>query len=257
MPASTSSGCPGGEQKTQQISRQIQEALGRRGGRSGRGPAGGVRRPPGRARPADPGALRRARGHGGHPDLHRHALRLQGRRDLHRGPGPRRHRCLGALSITNREMSLPVLAALLTIIGYSVNDTIVVYDRMRENRGRGPRRGPELRRPQMNGAINQTLSRTILTAFTVFFSAVILFLFGGKVLHDFAFALVVGVVTGTYSLGRGRDAGHGLGALATGNAASAEARARREGRGGGGKKVVARPRFQWQNEWSTRRRACG
>jgi preprotein translocase subunit SecF len=105
---------------------------------------------------------------------------------------------LGALSITNREMSLPVLAALLTIVGYSINDTIVVFDRIRENRGRGLRKGQTL--PDLvNGAINQTLSRTILTSFTVFLSAFVLYLFGGEVLHDFAFALLVGVITGTYS----------------------------------------------------------
>jgi len=105
---------------------------------------------------------------------------------------------LGALSITNREMSLPVLAALLTIVGYSINDTIVVFDRIRENRGRGLRKGQSLA-ALVNGAINQTLSRTVLTSFTVFISALILYLFGGEVLHDFAFALVVGVITGTYS----------------------------------------------------------
>jgi preprotein translocase subunit SecF len=106
--------------------------------------------------------------------------------------------CLGALSLTHREFSLPVLAALLTIIGYSVNDTIVAYDRLRENRGKGAARGTSFA-AQMNQAVNQTLSRTILTALTVFFSTVILLLFGGKVLEDFAFVLVVGVITGTYS----------------------------------------------------------
>jgi len=105
---------------------------------------------------------------------------------------------LGAISLTNREMSLPVLAALLTIVGYSINDTIVVFDRIRENRGRGLRRGQSVA-DLVNNAINQTLSRTILTSFTTFVSAVVLLLFGGEVLHDFAFALVVGVVTGTYS----------------------------------------------------------
>lgn len=105
---------------------------------------------------------------------------------------------VGALSVTNREMSLPVLAALLTVVGYSINDTIVVFDRIRESRGRGPRKGQgpaEL----VNGAINQTLSRTALTSFTTFLAATVLFLFGGEVLRDFAFALVIGVVTGTYS----------------------------------------------------------
>jgi preprotein translocase subunit SecF len=105
---------------------------------------------------------------------------------------------LGALSITGREMSLPVLASLLTIVGYSINDTIVVFDRIRESRGRGLRKGQTLA-DLVNGAINQTLSRTILTSFTVFLSASVLYLFGGEVLHDFAFALVIGVVSGTYS----------------------------------------------------------
>jgi preprotein translocase subunit SecF len=105
---------------------------------------------------------------------------------------------LGMLSITNREMSLPVLAALLTIVGYSINDTIVVFDRIRESRGRGLRKGQNLAN-LVNGAINQTLSRTVLTSFTVFITASVLLLFGGEVLHDFAFALVIGVVTGTYS----------------------------------------------------------
>jgi preprotein translocase subunit SecF len=105
---------------------------------------------------------------------------------------------LGALSVTNREMSLPVLAALLTIVGYSINDTIVVFDRIREHRGRGVRRGQDLA-ALINGAINQTLSRTALTSFTTFLAAFVLFLFGGEVLNDFAFALVVGVLTGTYS----------------------------------------------------------
>src|SRR5215831_903602 len=105
---------------------------------------------------------------------------------------------LGALSITGREMSLPVLAALLTIVGYSINDTIVVFDRVREARGRGLRKGQSFA-DLVNLAMNQTLSRTILTAFTTFLSALVLFLFGGEVLRDFAFALVIGVVTGTYS----------------------------------------------------------
>ncbi len=105
--------------------------------------------------------------------------------------------CLGALSIANREFSLPVLAALLTIIGYSVNDTIVAYDRLRENRGKS-QRGLTFAQ-QMNLAVNQTLSRTVLTSLTTFFSAAILLFFGGKTLEDFAFVLFVGVITGTYS----------------------------------------------------------
>ena len=107
--------------------------------------------------------------------------------------------CLGALSLTNREFSLPVLAALLTIIGYSVNDTIVAYDRLRENRGKLAHQKGTTFAQQMNIAVNQTLSRTILTALTVFFSTAILLFFGGKTLEDFAFVLCVGTVTGTYS----------------------------------------------------------
>jgi len=106
--------------------------------------------------------------------------------------------CLGALCLTNREFSLPVLAALLTIIGYSVNDTIVAYDRLRENRGRSAPKGRTFAQ-QMNDAVNQTLSRTILTSLTTFFSAAVLLFFGGKTLEDFAFVLFVGVITGTYS----------------------------------------------------------
>jgi preprotein translocase SecF subunit len=106
--------------------------------------------------------------------------------------------CLGALSLFGREFSLPVLAALLTIIGFSVNDTIVAYDRLRENRGRGSQRGKSFAE-QMNDAVNQTLSRTVLTSLTVFFSTAILLFLGGKVLEDFAFVLFIGVITGTYS----------------------------------------------------------
>jgi preprotein translocase subunit SecF len=105
---------------------------------------------------------------------------------------------VGAISLTNREFSLPVLAALLTIIGFSVNDTIVAYDRLRENRGKGAPRGLPFA-DQMNIAINQTLSRTVLTSLTVFFSTAILLFFGGKTLEDFAFVLFIGVITGTYS----------------------------------------------------------
>src|SRR6266436_2279138 len=105
---------------------------------------------------------------------------------------------LGALSVTHREISLPVLAALLTIVGYSSNDTIVVFDRIRETRAKGLRKGQTIA-DLVNSAMNQTLSRTLLTSFTTFVSAVVLLIFGGEVLRDFAFALVVGVVTGTYS----------------------------------------------------------
>ncbi|MBM3218077.1 MAG: protein translocase subunit SecF [Candidatus Rokubacteria bacterium] len=106
--------------------------------------------------------------------------------------------CLGTMSLFGKEFSLPVLAALLTIIGFSVNDTIVAYDRLRENRGRGSQRGKTFA-DQMNDAVNQTLSRTVLTSLTVFFSTAILLFLGGKTLEDFAFVLFVGVITGTYS----------------------------------------------------------
>jgi preprotein translocase SecF subunit len=105
---------------------------------------------------------------------------------------------MGAMSLTDREISLPVLAAFLTIIGYSVNDTIVAYDRIRENRGKGVKKGQSFAE-QINIAINQTLSRTVLTALTTFMATGVLLFFGGKVLEDFAFALTVGVITGTYS----------------------------------------------------------
>jgi preprotein translocase subunit SecF len=106
--------------------------------------------------------------------------------------------CLGALSLTHREFSLPVLAGLLTIIGYQVNDTIVAYDRLRENRAKGaPRDKPFAE--QMNDAVNQTLSRTVLTATTVVLSAAVLLFLGGKTLEDFAFVILLGSLTGTYS----------------------------------------------------------
>jgi preprotein translocase subunit SecF len=106
--------------------------------------------------------------------------------------------CLGALALTQREFSLPVLAALLTIVGYSVNDTIVAYDRVRENRNRRTATAKPFA-VQINEAINQTLSRTVLTALTTFFASVVLFLFGGATLEGFAFVLTVGIVSGTYS----------------------------------------------------------
>jgi preprotein translocase subunit SecF len=91
-----------------------------------------------------------------------------------------------------------VLAGLLTIIGYQVNDTIVAYDRLRENRTRSAPRGKTFA-AQMNDAVNQTLSRTVLTALTVVISAAVLFVFGGTTLEDFAFVVLIGSVTGTYS----------------------------------------------------------
>jgi preprotein translocase subunit SecF len=103
---------------------------------------------------------------------------------------------LGAVSITNREVTLTVVAAFLTIAGFSINDTIVVFDRIRERR-QTMRRDPAEK--VMNVAINETLSRTIITSLTVALTVVALFFFGGEVIHDFSFALLVGVVFGTYS----------------------------------------------------------
>jgi preprotein translocase SecF subunit len=105
---------------------------------------------------------------------------------------------LAGLSLTGREMSLPVLAALLSIVGYSINDTIVAFDRIRERRLQRTRPDGAFG-DLVNAAINQTLSRTILTSLTVFLVVVVLYVFGGEVLRDFAFTLLVGVVTGTYS----------------------------------------------------------
>lgn len=103
---------------------------------------------------------------------------------------------LGAVSITNREVTLTVVAALLTIAGFSINDTIVVFDRIRERKEKMRREPPE---KVMNLAINETLSRTIITSFTVFLTVAALFFLGGEVIHDFSFAMMVGVVFGTYS----------------------------------------------------------
>jgi preprotein translocase subunit SecF len=103
---------------------------------------------------------------------------------------------VGAFSLTNKEMSLTVIAAILTLIGYSNNDTIVVFDRIRENL-------KLMRREKLsdivNRSINQTLSRTILTAGLTFLTVLALYLFGGEVLHGFSFALVIGILIGTYS----------------------------------------------------------
>lgn len=103
---------------------------------------------------------------------------------------------VGVFSLLNKEFTLTIVAALLTIVGYSINDTIVVFDRIRENARKHLKQ--ELR-DTINASINQTLSRTILTSLTVFIVVAILFIFGGEVIHDFAFALLVGVVVGTYS----------------------------------------------------------
>lgn len=103
---------------------------------------------------------------------------------------------IGAFSLTGREFSLPFIAALLTIIGYSINDTIVVFDRIRGNR-KILRKEPF---PVMvNISINETLSRTLLTSLTTLVVVISLFFLGGEVIHDFAFALLVGITVGTYS----------------------------------------------------------
>jgi preprotein translocase subunit SecF len=102
----------------------------------------------------------------------------------------------GAISIAGIEYSLNVMAVILTIIGFSINDTIVIFDRVRED-------VKKLRKEDLetifNTAINETLGRTILTSGTVMMVVLILFFFGGPVIHDFAFALIVGLITGTYS----------------------------------------------------------
>ncbi len=103
---------------------------------------------------------------------------------------------LGVFSVLNLEITLATIAAFLTIVGYSLNDTIVVFDRIREN-------VKVLRRDSyeiiVNTSINQSLSRTIVTSLTTMMVVSILYFFGGAVIHDFAFALIVGVLIGTYS----------------------------------------------------------
>ena len=103
---------------------------------------------------------------------------------------------LGFFSLFNREINLTVIAALLTLVGYSVNDTIVVFDRVRENLK--TRRRDDLE-TVLNDSINQTLSRTILTSGLTFLTVLALFLFGGEIINHFAFAMVIGIIVGTYS----------------------------------------------------------
>ena len=103
---------------------------------------------------------------------------------------------IGAFALTEREISLAIIAAFLTIVGYSLNDTIIVFDRIRENLRRFRRRPFE---EIMNKSINETLSRTILTSTTTLVVVLALFILGGGVIHDFAFAMLVGVIVGTYS----------------------------------------------------------
>lgn len=103
---------------------------------------------------------------------------------------------IGVISLLNMEFSISILAAIFFIIGYSINDTIVVLDRIRENVKLNPRNKLA---DIINLSVNQTLSRTILTSFTVFLTVIALYIWGGPVLHDLAFSLLVGVVFGTYS----------------------------------------------------------
>ena len=103
---------------------------------------------------------------------------------------------LAIFSLTNREINLPVIAAILTIVGYSLNDTIVIFDRVRDNL-------KSLRKHTfqdiLDTSINQTLSRTVVTSGTTLLTVLALFLFGGEVINDFAFTMILGVIIGTYS----------------------------------------------------------
>jgi len=103
---------------------------------------------------------------------------------------------IGIFSIMDKEFNLPIIAAILTIIGYSLNDTIVVFDRIRENIKKYTK---TTFIDIINRSVNETLSRTILTSGTVFIVVLTLFILGGEIIHDFAFAMLVGVISGTYS----------------------------------------------------------
>jgi len=106
---------------------------------------------------------------------------------------------IGALSLGNFEFNLPVIAALLTIIGYSLNDTIVIYARAKENL-KTYRKGKRISLKRiLNLSINQSLPRTIITSLTTFIVVLVLFLWGGAAIHGFTFALLVGIIVGTYS----------------------------------------------------------
>ena len=102
---------------------------------------------------------------------------------------------LGFMMVEDFKIDLIMVAAFLTIIGYSLNDTIVVFDRIREVRGKSPR----LTSAMVNASVNQTLSRTLLTSSTTLVTIALLYFFGGEGIHGFAFALFVGIVVGTYS----------------------------------------------------------
>lgn len=103
---------------------------------------------------------------------------------------------IGIFSLLGLEISLSIVAALLTIVGYSLNDTIVVFDRIREDKKLYRRESLEF---IVNKSINQTLSRTVITSLTTFIVVLFLYLFGGSIIHNFAFALMIGIIVGTYS----------------------------------------------------------
>ncbi len=105
---------------------------------------------------------------------------------------------IGLFSLLDIEISAPIIAAVLTIVGYSLNDTIVVYDRIRENLKSSSKRTANITEI-VNRSINETLSRTIMTSSTTLFVVIILYFFGGEVLRTFALALIIGIVIGTYS----------------------------------------------------------
>jgi SecD/SecF fusion protein len=103
---------------------------------------------------------------------------------------------LGIFFLSGRQLSAPIVAAVLTIIGFSVNDTIVIFDRIREDLKLGVRGSFK---EVMNVALNQTLSRTLITSGTVFIATFSLYIFGGGAINDFAFTFLIGIITGTYS----------------------------------------------------------
>ncbi len=103
---------------------------------------------------------------------------------------------IGALALTGREFSVTTLAAVLTILGFSINDTIVIFDRIRERRRSGAKESFE---ESINTSVNQTMARTLLTTFTVFIVVAALYFYGGEVINDFAFTMLVGLISGTYS----------------------------------------------------------
>jgi len=107
---------------------------------------------------------------------------------------------LGLFALTGKEFSLPVVAALLTVIGYSLNDTIVVFDRIRENLAANrKKKKPDDEKTIVNASVNQTLARTLMTSLTTLLVVVALFFLGGEVIHGFALALMAGIIVGTYS----------------------------------------------------------